>query len=772
MRKQDQTIRPSVLVVLFMTAVFWAGEAKFDATASQADVRGTMEQVADYWLDNRLEETPDAGWDTSVLFSGLMALGSMSDQPIYSDRVLEWAEDLGWQIQYTIDPDHLLADDQMCGQTYFDLYLTDPDPVKIDSIKASVDEMLQDPTHDDWYWIDAIFMAAPVFSRFGWLTGDPAYYHKMYNLYRTTKIDMELFYPEDNLWIRDANYDFRTPNGKRIFWSRGNGWVIGALARILNFLPGTVTRPLDPGKDPISVTASSHESPNVPGNTLDEDLATRWSAEGIGASIVFDLGGTTTISKIGIAFFRGDQRQAYFSAAVSEDGEQWTTVIANGVSSGTSLDVQEFEFDNPDSGNSDTGITTRFVKITGNGNSQNAWNSYTEVQILAPIADEFVQLLVNMAESLKDRQRPDGFWNVSLDDALHYCGPETSGTALFTYAMAWGLNHRHLDEATYLPVVARAWNGLVRKAVHADGKLGFVQGAGESPWAPAEVSYETTSNFGVGVFLLAGSEVFKLQRIRETVAEASGYELGNPPEHTLDGDPATRWSAEGLGQWIQYDLGGVKHLDRIDIAFFRGDLRKAYFDVAVSENATDWETVIDDGESSGTTIASEPFAFPREVETRYVRITGFGNSQAGNDWNSYTEVFLPAWTHAERALASDYECPNAPQNAFDGNPDTRWSSEGDGEWIQYDLGRTATIDQVAIAFFRGNQRQAYFDVAFSTNREAWTTVILGGQSSGDSLDAEPFDVAPTEARYIRVIGHGNSQNAWNSITHIDLHTVP
>lgn len=765
MLMRQQTIRPSVLVVLYMTAIFWAAEAKFDITPSQAAVLGTMEQVADYWLDNQLEETPDAGWDTSVLFAGLMALGDLSDRPVYSERVWKWAEDLGWQIQYTIDPHHLLADDLMCGQTYFDLVLRDPTRGNIDPLKVIVDGMLQDPVHDDWYWIDAIFMAAPVFSRFGWSTGDPAYYLKMYNLYRYTKIDLELFYPEDNLWIRDANYDFSTPNGKRIYWSRGNGWVIGSLPRILNFLDDrTVTRPMDTEMDPISVSGSSYEPPNAPANTLDGDLSTRWSAEGIGESIVFDLGDIKTVSGIGIAFFRGDQRKASFSVAVSEDGAQWTTVIADGVSSGTSLDVQGFDVDSPGD--------ARFVRITGKGNEHNAWNSYTEVQIHTPLADEFIQLLVKMAESLKDRQRPDGFWNVSLDDALHYCGPETSGTALFTYAMAWGLNHGYLDEPTYLPVVARAWNGLVQKAVHNDGRLGFVQGAGESPWAPAEVSYATTSNFGVGVFLLAGSEVFKLPRLQETFVTASGYELGNPPEHTLDDDPATRWSAEGLGQWVQYDLGGVKHLDRVDIAFFRGDIRRAYFDVAVSGNGTDWTTVIDNGASSGTTLELEPFAFSQDVETRYVRIMGYGNSQAGNDWNSYTAVSLPAWTHAQRALASDYECPNAPPNAFDGNPATRWSCEGDGEWIQYDLGRIVTVDRIAIAFFRGNERRAYFDVELSPNREQWTAVILGGQSSGDSLDAEPFDVQPTEARYVRVIGHGNSENAWNSITHIDIHTAP
>jgi rhamnogalacturonyl hydrolase YesR len=785
MRMHQQTIRPYVLVVLLMSVIFWTGEGNA-TTPDQAAIQATMKRVADYWLDHQIEETPDAQWHNSVFFAGLMALGSVLEEPektLYTNRALQWAQTLNWEL-HTGNPKRL-ADNHMAGQTYIDLYLLGPptDCYKIDAIKESIDAMLDDPTHEDWFWIDAIFMAAPVFSRIGYLNSDPifsgcgylnsdpVYYRKMYNLYRTTKVEMGLFYPGDSLWVRDENYHRLTRNGRKIYWSRGNGWVIGSLPRILNFLADTtVTRPMDPEMDSINVSASSYQSSNVPDNTLDGDLASRWSAKGNGESIVFDLGAKTTISNIGIAFFKGDQRHASFSVEASDDGEQWTTVIAEGLSSAVSLDVELFEFDQSNGGSSNVDIEARFVKIIGYGNTQNAWNSFTEVQINAPLADEFIQLLANMAESLKNRQRSDGFWNVNLDDPLQYCGPETSGTALFTYAMAWGLNHGYLDEETYLPVVARAWNGLVNKAVHTDGKLGFVQGVGESPASSKVVSCETTSNFGVGAFLMAGSEVFNLPRLEDTRATASDYQHGNPPENTLDDDPATRWSAKGLGQWIQYDLDGVKHLDRIDIAFYRGDKRRASFDVAVSENGTDWTPVIDDGLSSGATLELQPFAFSRVVETRHVRIIGHGNQE--NAWNSITEVSIPAWTHAERALASDYQCPNASHNAFDGNLATRWSSKGDGEWIQYDLGRIETVHQVAIAFYRGDQRRAFFDVGLSTNREDWTAAIIGGQSSGDSLDPEPFDFIPTEARYVRVTGYGNSENSWNSITHIDIYTAP
>jgi hypothetical protein len=115
-----------------------------------------------------------------------------------------------------------------------------------------------------------------------------------------------------------------------------------------------------------------------------------------------------------------------------------------------------------------------------------------------------------MSGALKAVQRADGFWNMSLYDANHYPGPETTGTALFVYGMAWGINNGLLSRSTYLPVVANAWNAMVRVAVHPDGKLGYVQGIGQAPVPTRQVTYESTADFGVGVFLLAGREVARL----------------------------------------------------------------------------------------------------------------------------------------------------------------------------------------------------------------------------------------------------------------------
>lgn len=118
-----------------------------------------------------------------------------------------------------------------------------------------------------------------------------------------------------------------------------------------------------------------------------------------------------------------------------------------------------------------------------------------------------------MTDALVERQREDGFWNCSLDDPEHFGGKETSGTAFFVYGMAWGINNGLLDSAKYMPVVVHAWEAMVKEALHPDGMLGWVQGTGKEPKDNQPVLYDKPANFedyGLGAFLLAGSEVYKL----------------------------------------------------------------------------------------------------------------------------------------------------------------------------------------------------------------------------------------------------------------------
>jgi len=149
----------------------------------------------------------------------------------------------------------------------------------------------------------------------------------------------------------------------------------------------------------------------------------------------------------------------------------------------------------------------------------NGWVYAALVRVidLLPCHDSHRNMYLNdfkkMSKALKACQREDGFWNVSLSDETHFGGKETTGTSLFVYGMAWGIRKGILPETDYLPTVIKAWNAMAREAVHENGFLGFVQGTGNKPADGQPVTYDSMPDFedyGLGCFLLAGSEVYKL----------------------------------------------------------------------------------------------------------------------------------------------------------------------------------------------------------------------------------------------------------------------
>ena len=91
-------------------------------------------------------------------------------------------------------------------------------------------------------------------------------------------------------------------------------------------------------------------------------------------------------------------------------------------------------------------------------------------------------------------------------DPQHAPGPETSGTAFFAYGLQWGINNGFLDSRQYQPVVDKAWKYLSTVALQPDGKIGYVQPIGEKAIPGQVVDANSTSNFGVGAFLLAACE--------------------------------------------------------------------------------------------------------------------------------------------------------------------------------------------------------------------------------------------------------------------------
>nr|WP_293835440.1 glycoside hydrolase family 88 protein [uncultured Arsenicibacter sp.] len=127
----------------------------------------------------------------------------------------------------------------------------------------------------------------------------------------------------------------------------------------------------------------------------------------------------------------------------------------------------------------------------------------------APHRDEYVAKYKGMADAILKAQQPDGYWTRSLLDPEHAPGPETSGTAFFTYGLLWGINNGYLPEKIYRPAALKGWHYLSTVAQQADGKIGYVQPIGEKAIPGQVVNAASTTNFGVGAFLLAGCEMHR-----------------------------------------------------------------------------------------------------------------------------------------------------------------------------------------------------------------------------------------------------------------------
>jgi unsaturated rhamnogalacturonyl hydrolase len=377
-------IRNLVVLILLIVSV-GCTTSKSSRGLSKQTVLETMRKTNQYFMD----KWPDAGksiftnierpsniWTRAVYYEGLMAFYSVDPDQKYIDYALQWGEKHRWGLRGGINTRN--ADNQCCGQTYLDLYLMGnrQHPERLKDIKSSIDLMLASPKIDDWTWIDALQMGMPVFVKLGNITGDTNYFKRMYEMYAFTKNKQGgngLYNPIDKLWWRDKDFvpPYKEPNGADCYWSRGNGWVVAALARTLDQLPKS---------DP-------HYS-------------------------------------------------------------------------------------------------------------------------------EYLQDFKDIVEALLPLRRKDGFWNVSLEDPNHFGGKELSGTALFLYGMAWGINQKIIDEKKYKPVIETSLAAILKNCIHPNGKLGYVQGTGKEPKDGQPVSFDSTPDFedyGLGCFLLAGTEYLKMK---------------------------------------------------------------------------------------------------------------------------------------------------------------------------------------------------------------------------------------------------------------------
>ena len=317
-----------------------------------------LKKVADWQLSNPRHK--DTDWQNGALYAGIMALYQTTKDDRYLNALLSVTEKNGWKLGARTR----FADDHCIGQLYLDLYFIRKQPWMIEAVLETFTKMLIAPEKGriEWYWCDALFMAPPALAQLAAATGDRAYLDLMNTMWWDTTD--YLYDTVEHLYFRDERFfNKKENNGKKVFWSRGNGWVLAGLVRVLQYMP--------------------------------EDY---------------------------------------------------------------------------------------------------------------PEKERYKSLFREMSDRVVSLQCEDGFWKSSLLDPESYPGGESSGTAFFTYAIAWGINSGYLPSQTYLPVVKKGWTALV-SAVEAPGKVGWVQ---QSDDRPRLVKKEDTETYGAGAFLLAGSEMIKL----------------------------------------------------------------------------------------------------------------------------------------------------------------------------------------------------------------------------------------------------------------------
>ena len=258
-------------------------------------------------------------WVSAVMDVGYADFSHASQNgSVYSEALNAVADEAKWTPPLTHKAVPTNADDLCIGQMFLDLYEAHPAAQRIDPLKSRLDLLVDriksepdDGTHMAWWWCDALFMAPPVLARMSAVTGDSKYIDAMDTEYwRTFKA---LYDPNEHLFYRGGKFIGKPDaKGKKIFWARGNGWVVAGLARVLQFMPADY-----------------------------------------------------------------------------------------------------------------------------------------------PARPKYVSLLTEMLTRLATLQTRDGTWHSSLLDPDLFNSPETSGTSLITYAMAWGINNKLLDREKYLPIVGR-----------------------------------------------------------------------------------------------------------------------------------------------------------------------------------------------------------------------------------------------------------------------------------------------------------------------------
>jgi rhamnogalacturonyl hydrolase YesR len=215
------------------------------AEMAPGEITALMERVADWQLAHPAKWKP-LEWHNAAFYSGVMALARDSASPRFHDAMRKMGENSHWQL----GPRPYHADDHAVGQTYAELFAQDRDPRMIAPMQERFDFILAHPKDDNlafdkvknpghtdrWSWCDALFMAPPAWARLSQVTGNPVYLE--FAVQKWWVASDFLYDRTEHLYFRDSSiFNRREKNGAKIFWGRGNGWVMAGLVRMLQVLP-------------------------------------------------------------------------------------------------------------------------------------------------------------------------------------------------------------------------------------------------------------------------------------------------------------------------------------------------------------------------------------------------------------------------------------------------------------------------------------------------------------------------------------------------------
>ena len=233
---------------LCFTGIYVAARLCLTAQAAEITpkpVLDIMQRVADWQMANPSTHRTTE-WTQAAGYAGFMALAGLAGDAKYRDAMFTMGESNQWQL----GPRKFHADDHAVGQAYCELYFLYRDPRMIAPLREKFDSILAQPSEaasldfklpkgksrELWAWCDALFMAPPAWARLSYATGDQRYLDfAVKEWWRTSDY---LYDTNEHLFFRDSTYFNKLEaNGKKVFWGRGNGWVMGGLVRLLQYLP-------------------------------------------------------------------------------------------------------------------------------------------------------------------------------------------------------------------------------------------------------------------------------------------------------------------------------------------------------------------------------------------------------------------------------------------------------------------------------------------------------------------------------------------------------